>query len=79
MLIRPSEGSVLFLYLSISDNAMSSVLVQDSLEGEKPIYFVSKVFKGTELRYQKIERLALAVVTTARMLRLYFQGHGIVL
>ena len=41
------------------------------------MYFVSKVLKGAELRYQKIERLALAVIVTARKLRHYFQGHPI--
>jgi hypothetical protein len=53
VLIHPSKGYTLFLYLSISNNAMSSVLVQDSPEGEKQVYFVSKVFNGAELRYQK--------------------------
>jgi hypothetical protein len=51
VLHRPAVGAILFLYLSISANAMSSVLVQDSDTGEKPIYFVSKVFRGAELRY----------------------------
>jgi hypothetical protein len=55
ILHRPSKDTILFLYLAISDNAMSSVLVEDSETGEKPIYFVSRVFKGAELRYQKIE------------------------
>jgi hypothetical protein len=57
---------------------MSTVLVEDSETSEKPIYFVSRVFKGAELRYQKIERVALAVVTTARKLCPYFQSHKIV-
>lgn len=47
-------------------------------EGEKPIYFVSKVLKGEKLCYQKIERLALAVVIATRKLRYYFQGHLII-
>jgi hypothetical protein len=47
---------------------MSTVLVEDSDTDEKPIYFVSRVFNGEELQYQKIERLALAVVTTTRKL-----------
>jgi len=37
--------SILFLYLSISDNAMSSMLVEDSDSGEKPIYFIIKSFE----------------------------------
>src|SRR4030042_1803275 len=77
VLHRPTPGAILFLYLAISDNAMSSVLVEESESGEKPIYFVSKVFRGAKLRYQKIERLDLAVVTTARKLRSYFQSHRI--
>jgi len=78
ILHRPTNGAILFLYLSISDNAMSSILVQDSDTGEKPIYFISKIFRGAELRYQKIELLALAVVITARNLRPYFQSHRII-
>jgi ribonuclease HI len=58
---------------------MSSALVQE-VEGEvKPVYFVSKILKGAETRYQKIEKLALAVVSTARRLRQYFQGHQIII
>ncbi|MCI60200.1 putative protein NYNRIN-like, partial [Trifolium medium] len=41
------------------------------------MYFVSRVFQGAEVRYQKIEKLALAVVVTARRLRQYFQSHKI--
>lgn len=32
------------------------------INSEHPIYFSSKVFKGAELRYQKIESLAFMVV-----------------
>lgn len=39
------------------------------------MYFVSKVFKGAEIGYQKIEKLALAVVAATRKLQTYFQGH----
>ena len=78
ILHRPTTWAILFLYLSISDNAMSFVSVQDSDFEEKPIYFISNVFRGAELRYQKIERLALAIVATIRKLRPYFQGHMIV-
>src|ERR1051325_2715217 len=77
VLIRPKEGSQLTLYLAVTDGAISSVLVQDTEEGERPVYFVSKVLKGAEVRYQKIEKLALALVTTARKLRNYFLVHPV--
>src|ERR1051325_10307850 len=77
VLVRPKENSQLTLYLAVTDGAVSSVLVQDTEEGERPVYFVSKVLKGAEIRYQKIEKLALALVTTARKLRHYFLGHPV--
>ncbi|PNY16673.1 hypothetical protein L195_g013398, partial [Trifolium pratense] len=71
-------GNVLYLYLAVLDRAMSLVLVQ-MIEGkEKPIYFVSRTLRGAEAKYQRIERLSLAVVVTARKLRQYFQSHKVV-
>ncbi|GAU21317.1 hypothetical protein TSUD_372110 [Trifolium subterraneum] len=58
------EGKTLYLYLAVS---------------EKPVYFVSRTLRGAETRYQKIERLSLAVVITTHKLRQYFQSHQVVL
>ncbi|MCI20456.1 hypothetical protein A2U01_0041618, partial [Trifolium medium] len=38
-------GKPLHLYLTVSENAMSSALVQEVDGDEKPVYFVSKDFK----------------------------------
>ncbi|XP_072077893.1 uncharacterized protein [Arachis hypogaea] len=51
-----------------------------SREREKkqfPIYFTSKTLQNAELRYLSIEKLALALVFSARRLRPYFQSHEI--
>jgi len=45
---------------------------------QKPIYFVSKVLQGPEVRYRAIEKAALAVVFLARRLRHYFQSFTII-
>ncbi|XP_068480843.1 uncharacterized protein [Phaseolus vulgaris] len=42
------------------------------------IYFVSKVLQGPEVRYQAIEKAALAVVFSARRLRHYFQSFTVI-
>ncbi|KAL0456599.1 UNVERIFIED_CONTAM: Ribonuclease HI [Sesamum latifolium] len=42
-----------------------------------PIYFVSKVLNGVEGRYGPIEKMALALVVTARKLRPYFLTHPV--
>jgi len=45
---------------------------------KKPIYFVSKVLKGPEVRYQAIEKAILVVVFSARRLRHYFQSFIVI-
>ncbi|XP_073130839.1 uncharacterized protein [Henckelia pumila] len=42
-----------------------------------PVYFVSHALKGAELNYMTQEKLALALVITARKLRPYFLSHPI--
>ncbi len=78
VLTRPSPGEVLYLYLAVANEALSAVLVRETDEGQKPVYFVSKALQGPELRYQKIEKVALALVVAARRLRQYFLAHSIV-
>jgi hypothetical protein len=78
VLARPQQGVPLLLYLAVSDNALSSALVQEVEGEERPVYFVSRTLRGAELRYQKLEKLSLAVVVTARRLRQYFQSHKVI-
>ena len=53
---------------------MSAVLAQDQDQTQKPMYLVSKVLQGPEVRYEALEKAALAVVFSARRLRHYFQS-----
>jgi hypothetical protein len=78
ILTRPLPNEPLYLYLSINNEAVASALVREDEEGQKPVYFVSKVLHGAEQRYQQMEKLAFALVTTARRLRQYFMAHTIV-
>ncbi|GAU45985.1 hypothetical protein TSUD_401250 [Trifolium subterraneum] len=61
ILTRPEQGKTLYLYLAVSEKALSSALVQEVGGEEKLVYFVSITLRGAETRYQKIERLCLAV------------------
>ena len=65
------------LYFAITERAISTVLVQDQDQIQRPIYFVSKVLQGPEVRYQALEKAALAVVFSARRLRHYFQSFTV--
>ncbi|CAJ2669315.1 unnamed protein product [Trifolium pratense] len=78
VLSRPSDEEVLYLYLSVASEAVSAALIRETNEGQKPVYFTSKALQGPELRYQQIEKIALALVYAARRLRHYFLAHTIV-
>ncbi|KAL8134680.1 hypothetical protein AgCh_009635 [Apium graveolens] len=77
LLAKPSLNEVLFLYLVISESALSAVLVKEELKVQKPVYYVSKILHGAELNYSTIEKFALALVMASRKLRPYFQAHQI--
>ncbi|KAK3030975.1 hypothetical protein RJ639_034896 [Escallonia herrerae] len=67
------------MYLTVTKVVVSTVLVREEKGVQKPIYYVSKVLQDVETRYPKIDKIALALIITARRLRLYFQSHTIVI
>ncbi|KAI5352093.1 hypothetical protein L3X38_004984 [Prunus dulcis] len=77
LLSKPLPGEILSLYLSVSNTAMSSVLIRIPEKAELPIFYVSKALQSAEVRYPPLEQLALALVVSARRLRPYFQAHEI--
>ncbi|XP_075499932.1 uncharacterized protein LOC142538504 [Primulina tabacum] len=78
VLAKPTAGEPLWVSLSATEGAVSSVLVK--LEGsiQQPVYYISHALKGAEIRYSGLEKLALALVMTARRLRPCFLSHPIV-
>ena len=77
ILVSPTEGELLTLYLTVSDFSTSAVLVRDKERVQHPVYYCSRALRGAEERYPKMEKLILALVTAARKLRPYFQAHTI--
>ncbi|KAI5354414.1 hypothetical protein L3X38_007309 [Prunus dulcis] len=77
LLSKPLPGEILYLYLSVSGTAVSSVLIRKPEKAELPIFYVCKALQSAELRYPPLEQLALALVVSARRLRPYFQAHRI--
>ena len=72
---RPDQP--ILVYLVVSKEAISVALVQEIEGEEQPIYFVSRTLHAVETRYQIIEKVALALVLTARRICPYFQNHSI--
>ncbi|CAL8988533.1 unnamed protein product, partial [Prunus brigantina] len=52
-------------------------LIQTKEGAEHPVHYVSKALQDAEARYPDIEKLAFALVVSARRLRPYFQAHTI--
>ena len=77
ILVSPIEGELLTLYLAVSNFSTSVVLVRDKERVQHPVYYCSRALRGAEERYPRMEKLILALVTTARKLRPYFQAHTI--
>ncbi|KAM1838183.1 hypothetical protein ACFX14_019882 [Malus domestica] len=78
LLSKPEVGDTLIIYLSVSASAVSSVLIRNDGNVERPVYYASKALQDAETRYSNIEKLALALVMFARKLRPYFQAHFII-
>ncbi|KAG7536468.1 Ribonuclease H-like superfamily [Arabidopsis suecica] len=77
VLAKPENGETLFLYIAVSSWAVSGVLVRDDRGEQRPIFYISKSLIDAEVRYPTMEKAALAVVTSARKLRPYFQSHTV--
>ena len=57
--------------------AVSSVLIREEDRVQHPVYYTRRALREAEMRYQKIEKVAFAIVTSTRRLRPYFQTHSI--
>lgn len=78
-LLSPAEpGEELYLYLAVSQAAVSAALIREEQGTQLPVYYISRGFRGAEERYPQIEKLAFALITAARKLKPYFQAHTIV-
>jgi hypothetical protein len=72
-----NPGEPLFLYLAVSDHAVSAILVRELGQEQKPVFFISKVMVETELRYLPFEKAALALLQAAKKLPHYFQASTV--
>ena len=76
MLTAPEPREDLFMYLSMSEHAVSAVLLRD--QGvQQLVYYVSKTLIDVETRYLPLEKLVLALVHATQKLPHYFQAHTI--
>ena len=79
ILTSPDTGETLFVYLAVSDTAVSAALFKENEDGkQRPVFFVSKSLADAETRYNRLEQAALALQIATKKLRPYLQAHPIV-
>ncbi|VFQ91623.1 unnamed protein product [Cuscuta campestris] len=77
VLAMPVKGEKLYLYLGVSPGAISSVLLREEGDTQRPIYYVSRTLRDAKLKYSVVEKTVMAVVNTVKKLNHYFQAHEV--
>src|ERR1044072_6322572 len=77
ILMPPTKGRPLIMYLTVLENSMGCVLGQHDESGRKEhaIYYLSKTFTDCETRYSQLEKTCNALAWAARRLRQYMLTH----
>ena len=77
VLLLPTLGCPLLLYLLISDMVLGCMLAQlDDSGNERVVYYMSKRMLEYEMKYVMIEHLCLALVWATRRLRHYMTKYS---
>ncbi|XP_042519149.1 uncharacterized protein LOC122092913 [Macadamia integrifolia] len=81
ILIPPTPGRPLLLYLSVLETSMGSMVAQHGPDGhiEQAIYYLSKNFTDYETRYTTLEKTCAAWVWATRRLRHYMLTYSVFL
>ncbi|KAK8695024.1 hypothetical protein V6N13_072566 [Hibiscus sabdariffa] len=77
VLVAPTPGRPLILYLTVYEESMGCVLGQHDESGrkERAIYYLSKKFSSCEAKYPPIQKLCCALVWATKRLRQYMLYH----
>ena len=55
--------------------SLGALLAQDQEGVEMPVYYISRLMKGPELRYLTAEKICLSLVFAVTKFNHYFLGH----
>ena len=68
MLVSPQQDRPFYVYLSVGDTSIASVLVQKH-DGQRVVFYLSRRMLDVETRYPEIEKLCLCLYFTCTKLR----------
>ena len=79
VLASPEAGQILFVYLVVSNVSVSTALLKEDENRNRPIFFVNKSLADAETQYSHLEQAALDLRVATKKLHPYFQEHPIVM
>jgi len=68
VLVPPKQDRPFYVYLSVGDTSITSVLVQKHVDQERVVFYLSKHMLDVETRYPEIEKLCLYLFFTCTKL-----------
>jgi len=68
----------MFLYIAISDTAVSTALIREDGGIQNPVDYINKALIDVQTRYTRIEKLVLALFINVRKLKHYFPSFPVV-
>jgi len=77
LLLKPTSEETLYLYLAILESAVSGALVREEEGTQKLVYYINHTMNDPQTKYQKLEKLVLALFIISRKLKHYFQTFPI--
>jgi hypothetical protein len=78
LLSTPIGGESLYIYLAVSEHAVNAAIVREDCSIQRPVYYTSKTLDRAESRYLLLEKLAFALVCSAKKLPHYFEAHTMI-
>lgn len=78
IMTKPMPGEPIYIYVVVSDEAISGVLVWEDKRKQRLVSYISRKLLDADKRYLQVEKLALAVFKASTKLRHQFQVHTIV-
>ena len=76
-MVAPIAGKPLQLYIANTEQSLGALLAQEQDGVERPVYSISRLMKGPELRYPTIEKVCLSLAFAVTKFNHYFLGHRV--
>ena len=77
ILSSPLLKEELFIYLAVSEVAVSAMLFREENKKQRPMFYVNRMLLDVETHYSVVEKMVLALVNAKKKLRHYFKTHPI--